>query len=227
MPKLTKGLLLVIDGTDGSGKKTQTDLLYNYLKNEGYAVHKMSFPSHNEPSGFLVDQYLNGVYGKNANDVNPQAASILYAVNRYDKSQTFIKPALANNEIVIADRFVAANMGHQGGKFDSREKMVEYFQWLYELEHKILGTPIPDMNIILHVSPEINTKLIANRGNVQDIHEKDPEHLKRAELAYLTMAELFPNDITLIECVENGQIMPREKIHELIKQKVRQLLVTN
>lgn len=224
LKNMTKGLFIVIDGTDGSGKKTQTDLLYNWLLEIGQPVEKISFPSHNEPSGYFTDQYLDGVYGEKPDDVNPKVASIFYALDRFHKSETIIKKKLAENKIVIADRYVTANMGHQGSKFKNEDELKKYFTWLYELEYDILKIPKPDLNIILHVSPEINSKLITTRGNLQDIHEKDPGHLKRAELAYLTMVKLFPDDMTLIECVENEQIMSREKIHELIKEKVKTIL---
>jgi len=221
---MTKGIFIVIDGTDGSGKKTQSDLLCDWLTQTGHEVLEISFPSHGEGAGFFVDQYLAGAYGKNPNDIDPQIASLFYALDRYHKSQIIINKALALGKIVIADRYVTANMGHQGSKFSNLDELQKYFTWLYELEYDILKIPKPDLNIILHVSSEINTQLITNRGNVQDIHEKDPLHLKRAELAYLTMVKLFPEDMTLIECVKDEKIMSREEIHEIIKKTVNKLL---
>ncbi|MCX6792870.1 MAG: deoxynucleoside kinase [Candidatus Falkowbacteria bacterium] len=220
---MSKGFLIVIDGTDGSGKKTQTELLYNWLKENNHPVEKISFPSYGTPSAYFVERYLNGDYGQKANEVNPRLSSIFYALDRFDKSQA-IKEMLAEGKIVVTDRYVTANMGHQGSKFTDQAALREYFTWLYDFEYEICQIPKPDLNILLHVSSEINTKLITNRGNVQDIHEKDPEHLKKAELTYLEIAKLFSEDMTMIECVKDDQIMSREEIHEIIKAKVSTLI---
>ncbi len=223
MSTLTTGKFIVIDGTDGSGKKTQTDLLYDYLKNNGYQVEKISFPSYGTPSAYFVESYLGGKYGSTANETGAKLTSLFYALDRYDK-KFIIKQMLSEGKVVIADRYVTANMGHQGSKTDNQAEMEEYFHWLYDLEYNICQIPKPDINVLLHVSSDINAQLITDRGNTKDLHEKDPEHLKRAEMAYLTMAKLFPKEMTLIECVKDNQIMSREEIHELIKAKVMPLL---
>jgi len=223
MRTLKKGLFFVIDGTDGSGKKTQTDLLYNYLKNEDYPVEKISFPNYGSPAAYFVESYLHGKYGATANATDAKLTSLFYALDRFDKKAD-IEHMLASGKIVIADRYVTANMGHQGSKTSDLETLKNYFTWLYDLEYNICKIPKPDLNILLHVSSEINSKLITDRGNEKDLHEKDPEHLKRAENAYLTMAKLFPEDMTLIECVKDEQIMSREEIHEIIKKIVNKLL---
>jgi dTMP kinase len=223
MSTLTTGKFIVIDGTDGSGKKTQTDLLYSYLKNQNYQVEKISFPSYGTPSAYFVESYLHGKYGDTANATDAKLTSLFYALDRFDKKAD-INQMLTQGKIVLADRYVTANMGHQGSKTSNPEELKAYFSWLYDLEYNICKIPKPDINILLHVSSEINAQLITDRGKAKDLHEKDPEHLKRAELAYLKMAEMFPEDMTLIECVKDGQIMSREEIHEIIKQKVKDLI---
>jgi dTMP kinase len=105
------GRLIVIDGTDGSGKKTQIALLEKHLKEQGYEVEKIDFPQYGHKSAGLVEEYLNGDYGQ-ANEVTPYQGSLFYALDRYAASFT-MKKWLAEGKVVLCDRYVSANMGHQ------------------------------------------------------------------------------------------------------------------
>lgn len=216
------GTLFVIDGTDGSGKKTQTELLAQRLEKEGYTVLSISFPTYGQPSGALVESYLRGDFGDQAQDINPYVASTFYAADRFAQSPK-IKQALSKSTVVVTDRYVTANMAHQGGKFTNRQERRDYLEWVYDFEFTKARLPKPTLNIILHVPTEVSMALVDHRGNVKDIHEKNPTHLKQAEETYLEIAELFP-DTVLIECCENGSILSREKIHELIWERVSPLL---
>ena len=133
------GKFIVIDGTDGSGKGTQTKILVKRLENLGYDVAMADFPQYGQASAGLVEQYLNGNYGT-AEEVGPYKASIFYACDRYDASFK-IRKWLEEGKIVISNRYVTANMGHQGGKISNRKKRKKYFDWLYELEYKIFNIP--------------------------------------------------------------------------------------
>jgi len=228
MKHLFKGKFIVIDGTDGSGKGTQTDILIQRLADSKYPVFKINFPQYGQPSAGLVENYLNGQYGS-AQAVGPYAASIFYACDRYDASFN-IRQALLENKIVIADRYVTANMGHQGGKIIDDDDRQEFFAWLEHLEYKIFNIPRPDLNIILHVDAAIAQKLIDQKepreyakGQKRDIHEADLEHLRLAEKVYLQLADIMPNT-KLIECVQDGRIMTREIISDLVWQEVQGLI---
>lgn len=214
---MSTGKFIVIDGTDGSGKATQTRLLHERLQAKGFDVVVFDFPQYGKPSAGLVENYLAGIYGT-AEEVGPYRASIFFACDRYDASFA-IKRALEAGKTVLTDRYVIANMGHQGGKILDRYDRKEYFTWLENLEFVQFGIPKPDLNIILHVAPEIGQKLMAVRGNKQDIHETDLNHLKNAERAYLEVAKIMPN-MTLIECVRDNDIMSREVIADLVWQEV-------
>jgi len=218
------GKFIVIDGTDGSGKATQLKLLADKLKEMGYEIETADFPQYGKKSAGLVEEYLNGNYGT-AEEVGPFRASIFYAVDRYDASFK-IREWLQAGKIVIANRYVTANMGHQGGKIMDEQERQKYFNWLYDLEYKIFAIPQPDTNIILHVSAEIGQKLVDQKGQREyvggqkrDIHEADINHLKMAEKVYLQIANIFPN-FELIECVKDGAIMTREEIHEKVLKAV-------
>ena len=210
---MPKGKLIVIDGTDGSGKATQTKLLVDRLNRENHPTAMISFPQYGTKSAGPLEEYLAGKYGS-ANEVGPYRASILYAVDRYDASAR-IGNDLGNGKIVVADRYVLSNMGHQGGKIASEQERRKFYAWEDELEHELFHIPRPDLNIMLHVPAEIGQKLIQARDIKQDLHQQDLEHLKQAEKTYLELAKIFSN-VTLIECVENDKLLPIDLIHEKI-----------
>jgi dTMP kinase len=223
----TSGKFIVIDGTDGSGKTTQLNLLKAKLEEEGYAVAVADFPQYNTKSAGLVEEYLSGKYGQ-ADDVDPYKASIFYAVDRYDASQK-IKQWLNEGKIVLANRYTSASLGHQGCKIDNPLERKVFFNWLYDLEYKIFEIPRPDLTVILQVEPEISFQLAHDRaredwiGKTQDIHENDFEHLKKAEQVYVEIANTLPG-FRLIKCTHNGQILSRESIHFLVWLAANQLV---
>jgi len=228
--KKTTGKLIAIDGTDGSGKTTQTKLLIERLKKEGHDVAMTDFPQYGKKSAGMVENYLNGVYG-GPKDVNPHAASMFYAVDRYDASFE-IKKYLEEGKIVVSNRYTTANIGHQGGKFKNDEQRQEYFRWLFDLEYKLLEIPEPDANIILYVPTETAQKLVDKKGHrdyvgghKRDIHEADLDHLKDACNSYLLAAKTLPN-FELIDCsTPDGQgIQTKENIHELIWKTVSKMI---
>lgn len=223
-----KGRFIVIDGTDGSGKETQSKILVKQLKKQGYKVALVHFPQYGKKSAGAVEEYLNGKYGF-AKKVGPYRASIFYAIDRYDASFK-IRKWLDEGKIVVANRYVSANMGHQGGKIKDSKKRKKYLDWLYDLEYNIFEIPKPDLNIILHVKAEIAQKLVDKKrhrkyigGRKRDIHEADLKHLKDAERVYLEVAKNYPG-FTLVECTKDGQIMSIEDIHQMILEEVKKVL---
>lgn len=218
------GKLIVIDGTDGSGKGTQTEILIKRLQDNGYDVATTDFPQYGKKACGPVEEYLNGKYGS-AQEVGPYRASILYAVDRYDASFV-MKQWLSEGKIIVSNRYVAANMGHQGAKITKSEERKQYLDWLYHLEYTIFNIPKPDLNLILHVPSDIAYDLIAKKddreylnGKKRDIHEADISHLRQAEQVYLEIAEQF-SDFTKIKCAEDGNIMTRDEISDLIWEQV-------
>ncbi|MDP1709365.1 MAG: thymidylate kinase [Candidatus Komeilibacteria bacterium] len=225
---MSRGKLIVIDGTDGSGKATQTDLLLERLKKEGYACSKIDFPQYGAKSAGLIENYLNGKYGS-PDELNPYIASFFYSLDRYDASFSF-KNLLDNGEIIISNRYTSSNMGHQGSKFSTPESRRLYFEWLDIYEHKVFKIPRPDLTIILHVPPEYAQNLLEKKaareyinGEKRDLLESDLGHQHRAEQTYLEMCQLFPN-YELVECVRDGEIMSVEAIHELVWERVSGLV---
>lgn len=220
-----KGLFITIEGTDGSGKGTQAKKIVERLTTEGYSVKEVSFPRYGQRSAAPVEDYLNGLYGT-VDEVGARAASIFFAVDRFAASKE-IRQWLADGNIVIANRYVNSNMGHQGGKMTDPEERKKYFAWNYDLEYNIFGIPKPDMNIILHVPADIAQQLVDKKearqyldGKKRDIHEDDLNHLRNAEQAYRDLAEQF-NDFDLIACAPEGNLMSIDEVHELLWQRVQ------
>ena len=214
------GIFIVIDGTDGSGKATQTRLLVERLGQGKIPFATISFPQYQNLSSGPTREYLSGKYGRNPNDVSPYQGSILYAVDRFDASFQ-IRSWLEENRVVVADRYVSSNMGHQGSKISDPEERRKFFEWNDHLEYGIFNLPKPDLNIILHVPADISLTLAkgssASKGGVVgDIHEHNEKHLRAAEKSYLEIVETFPG-FNLIECAdEQGILASTETIHKKI-----------
>lgn len=218
-----KEKFIVFEGIDGTGKSTQAQLLLRRLKKEGYKVASIHFPQYQKKSAGLIQEYLAGRYGK----IGPYQASVLYAADRYDASFR-IREWLKKGYVVIADRYIGSNIGHQGGKIKNAKSRAEYFKWLYNFEYNILGIPKPTVSFILKVLPAIaqslRKKVILKKKKDMDIHEKDIVHLKNAEKAYLVAANMFPKYFLTINCMSSGKLLSRDVIHKKIWSELKRFL---
>lgn len=224
-----KGKMIVIDGTDGTGKHTQTMLLKENLEKLGYSVETIDFPRYGEKSAGPIEEYLNGKYGS-VTEVTAKQASILYAVDRYAASFQ-IRKWLEEGKIVLCDRYVSANMGHQASKIDDIKERDRFLDWLYDLEFNIFNIPKPDINILLYLDTEIARKLAQENANKKftndvkknDIHEKDKEHMKKALASFLYVSEKY--GWIKIDCSDKkGWIRTREDISREISEKIKSLI---
>lgn len=218
--------LIVIEGTDGSGKGTQTNLLIKRLKKEGYKVQLGDFPRYDEPSSYFVQQYLNGAYGS-AKEVSAKKASLFYAMDRFAASFG-MKEFLADGGIIICNRYVSANKGHQLGKIKGEKEREDFLAWLNNLEYDTLGIPKEDKTFLLFVPPCLNQELVDKKDArsytdlKRDIHEADKQHLIDAADAFRWVAEKESWEI--IACVEDKQMRSIEDIHEALYKKVLPLI---
>ena len=214
------GKLFVIDGTDGSGKQTQFDLLKKRLDEEKIDYRTVSFPNYESPSSSLVKMYLSGEFGENAKDVSPYIASTFYASDRYATFQKEYKEYYKNGGIILADRYTTANMVHQAGKIDDEKEREKFLNWLFDLEFNLYGLPVPNKVFFLNMPPEKVKELIKNRenkfthNNKKDIHERDEKHLQDAYNAACSLVEKY--NWNEIKCVRNNEIRTREDIHNEI-----------
>lgn len=194
--KKKTGKFIVLDGTDGSGKATQTELLKKRIQEAGLQVELADFPRYGEASAKMVEEYLNGTYGT-AEEVGPYRASILYACDRYAASFQ-IREWLNAGKIVISNRYTSSNMGHQAGKIENLKERDIYLEWLKNLEFEIFRIPQPDLTILLYLDPKIGQSWVDKkaersyiRGKKRDIHEEDLNHLTKAADAYLYVAKKY------------------------------------
>ena len=229
MTKKTKGKFIVIEGTDGSGKTAQFKKLLPRLKRAGFPVATFDFPQYGKPSCYFVERYLNGEYG-GWKEVGPYKASLFYAIDRFDIGRK-IRAAISKGNVVISNRYVPSNMGHQGAKIADPRERKKFFKWLYDLEYRILGIPKPDLIVVLHMPARTAQKLVDQKGSREyvkgvkrDLHEADITHLLQAERTYLEMARMFPRDFKLVECVERGRLLSILEVHEKIWRIVEKRL---
>jgi len=226
--KKQKGKLIVIDGTDGSGKATQVALLTKHLKKNGYTVKIVDFPEYYKNFfGAFIGHCLSEQYYKFIH-VHPKIASVLYAADRWQSSEE-MRNWLKKGYIVIANRYVSANQIHQGGKIANTAKRNKFIKWLNEMEYEVFGIPRPDVTFYLSLPINIVLKLLKKRESSKmkrkylrkkkDVHESDTEFMKNSIKSALWLAKTQKN-WTKINCMEKGKILPREKIHEIIYEKV-------
>nr|AIA13913.1 Thymidylate kinase [uncultured bacterium] len=223
-----RGSFIVLEGTDGSGKGTQLELLVKRLTQAGHDVAVFDFPQYDQPSSYFVKRYLNGDYGGTA-DVGPYTGALFYALDRYDVADK-IRQARDDGKVVLANRYTASSMAHQGAKFDNAEQRRGYFIWLDNLEFETLKIPRPDLNIVLRVPAETAQQLVDQKGRrsytdkKRDLHEADLDHMRLAVSVYDDLCQLFPKDFTRIDCVRSGELLDVETINKLVSEKVAPLL---
>jgi len=221
------GKLLIIEGTDCSGKGTQSEILYKRLQDNNYKVVKMSFPMYDTPAGRIVggpylgkEHICKGWFKEGANNVPAKVASLYYAADRLYNIDK-INKYLEEDYIVILDRYVTSNMGHQAGKIRDKEERLAMFKWLEKLEYDLLELPKPDIKLFLHMPYEFSKKLQKNRDEL-DEHELSEDNLINAENAYLEMVDIY--DFINIECVKDNDFRSIDDISEEIYNNIINLL---
>lgn len=224
-----KGKIIVIEGTDCSGKETQTSLLVQRLKKEGFKVERFSFPMYNSPTGkiiggpFLGNEYIEKTYFKeSASKVDPKVAALYFAADR-KYNINMINNLLDEGINVILDRYVESNMGCQAGKILDKEERLKLYKWLEDLEYGLLELPRPDLTIFLWMPYDKVLELKSLRSGKSDKQENESIFIKNSENAYLELANM--HDYKKIVCVEdNNKLRTIENIHEEIYKIVKEKL---
>ena len=219
------GTLIVIEGTDCSGKETQSNLLYERLEDPKF---KTSFPMYDTPTGKIIagpylgkEGYEESYFEEGAANVDPEVAMLYYAADRaYNIDK--VEERLKNNETVILDRYVESNMAHQGGKITDPEKRKKVYDQIEKLEYHALCMPRPDLTIFLYMPYEYACILKQHRNERPDGHESSKEHLMNAEKAYLELAERY--DYKIVNCVKDGLIRSKEEIADEVYEIVNEFV---
>jgi len=212
-----KGTLIVFEGTDGSGKATQTERLFRRLLAEGRTVRRLTFPRYDQDSSMLVRLYLGGAFGSRPGDVNAYAASTFYAVDRYASYKQDWGAYYEQGGLLVTDRYTTSNAVHQAGKLPPGERDA-YLDWLFHFEYTLLGLPEPDLVLYLDLPWELSARLLRERaertGAKADIHEADPDYLRRCrENAHEVVRR---SGWRTVDCQRDGVLRSVEDIHEEI-----------
>ena len=229
---MKKGKLIVIDGTDGSGKATQVALLVKHLKREGYKIKVVDFPEYYKNFfGKFIGHCLSEQY-YNFLNVHPKIVSVLFAADRWESSEE-MRNWLKEGYIVIANRYVSANQIHQGGKTKDVKRRNDFLKWLDQMEYEVFKIPRPDLTLYLSLPIDITLKLLKDRDSSKmkreylkkkkDVHEADVNFLINSRQSALKLVKEVPNFIK-IECSEKGKILFREQIHEMVYESVKTFL---
>ena len=215
------GKLIVLEGTDGSGKSTQFALMAQRLADEKVEFRRLVFPRYSCESSALIRMYLGGEFGSKPSDVNAYAASAFYAVDRYASYKQDWGQWYEDGGLILSDRYTTSNAVHQASK-ETGESRDAFLKWLYEFEYDKLGLPRPDLTIYLDVPTDFTEKLMRHReqdtGTKADIHEQDTEYLATCRRTGRTAAEFY--GWTVIDCVKDGQMRSIEDIHQEIYSHV-------
>lgn len=211
-----RGKLIVIEGTDCSGKETQTKLLIKKLREKNIEVDNFSFPNYNSPTGKIIggpylgkDYICDSYFEEGPAHVLPKVASLYYAADRlYNIDE--INSLLEEGHHVILDRYVYSNMAHQGGKIEDKKEREEMYDFLHTLEFDLLGLPEADILLFLHMPTDVAQKLKEGREEKPDGHERDINHLRNAEKAYIEIAKKY--NMKTIECALEGKPRSIESI---------------
>ncbi len=215
-----KGIFVVFDGNDGSGKATQTKLLADYFEAQGTGHLKLDFPAYDKNFfGAFVGECLAGQHGDFVH-MDPKIASTLYSCDRLESTPA-IRAALAEGKIVLADRFASSNQIHQGGKIADESERVGFLKWLEKMEHDVLGVPRPDAIIYLDVPLEISLELLTKKraaknqtlsDGVKDTVEEDRKYLERSHETAQWLASRESN-WHIVKCMEGETLRSPEAIH--------------
>ena len=219
------GKLIVIEGTDGSGKSTQFRMLWEHLQADQVSFQHIVFPRYKEDSSALIRMYLGGQFGDKPSDVNAYAASSFYAVDRYASYKMDWGKWYDDGGLVLSDRYTTSDAVHQASK-EPEEKQAAFLSWLYDFEYEKLGLPRPDLTIYLDVPTDFTEKLLrsreANTNTQADIHEKDMQYLATCRETGRKAAAFY--GWTVIDCVKDGAMRSIEDIHREIYAHVQKCL---
>ncbi len=222
-----KGYFVAIEGGDGSGKGTQAELLRAYVETTLVKpVLKLSFPLYGQNSAYYAGRYLDGEYGA-ADEVPADLASLAYALDRFAAKTDIEQHLLLPDSLVIANRYVASNLAHQGTKYADKDARLAFYDRMMDTEYNIFGIPQPDINIVLVMPTDMaqgnvdkkDTRSYTNKK--RDIHEADATHLDRAKANYEELCALYPEKFTAVQCIDEAGKM---RVIDDIQAEIRRIL---
>ncbi|MFW5915667.1 MAG: dTMP kinase [Planctomycetota bacterium] len=226
----TEGTLIVLCGIDGSGKTAQTEMLCRRLEESERNVQYLEFPRYSEGFfGDLIARYLRGEFAPQAGEIDPYLASLPFACDRWE-ARPQLERWLEDGATVICNRYVSANLAHQGGKLKSPAERKRFRRWVEKMEYEVFEIPRPDLHVWLDVPAGVALRLIRGKGEREylaggeDIHEKDIEHLRTTRGMYKLLA-LNSSTWCTINCAPDGPMLSRTEIADRVWDAVETVLI--
>lgn len=225
------GLFVAIEGGDGSGKRTHAGLLKDFLESTGKDVFEISFPRYGKASARYAGRYLDGQYGQ-IGDIHPDLSSMIYAIDRFAATEEIEAALNKPNSVVIADRYIASNLAHQGAnpRLQSDDDRHKFYNEIKELEFTLLGITRPNLNIVLVMPTNIAQENVDKKGQdanrtytdkKRDILEADANHLERAKANFEELCQLYPEEFVEVKCTNpDGNLRSIDDIQAEIRQHV-------
>ena len=205
------GKLIAVEGIDGSGKRTQVELLTLTLKARGHSVYSTTFPQYESWFGKMVGKFLNGDLGP-LESVDPHFSAMLYAGDRFE-AKFRLEAALDSGQILLVDRYIASNLAHQTARVPPAQRS-EFLQWIEHLEYQIYGLPRENLILYLRVPPREAQRLVALKSArsytsaQRDLQEASLRHLEDAAEMYDSLSRSVP--WATIQCFDATQSAIRE-----------------
>lgn len=217
------GYIIVITGTDGCGKQTQAERLFDRLKTDGYDIRKQSFPNYDSPSSAPIKMYLGGEFGESDMSLDAYQASSLFSIDRLCTYNKDLKAFYENGGIILFDRYVESNMLHQAGKISDQADKDRFLEWLDNFEFDVLKLPRANKIIFLDVPVDVSLAMARARSGLKnqsekDIHENNAEHMYKAYASGKYVCDKYNWDV--IDCVKDGKMRTIEDISDEIYKKV-------
>ena len=220
-----KGKLIVFEGTDGSGKATQSRLLCEHLRRENIPYKNITFPRYGKPSAAMVQEYLDGKLGRHPGDVNAYAASLMFSMDRYASYKQDWGSYYEQGGLLIADRYTTSNAVHQTSKLPP-EQQRPFVDWLFDFEYQKLGLPAPDRVLYLDLPTELSEQMMRRREEAThthaDIHEQDEAYLRSCRESAARVVDWC--GWQRIRCDRDGRIRSIQDIHQEVLERVADLL---
>jgi len=218
-------VLVAIEGIDGSGKGTQTQMLCEKLEERGLRTGRLQFPRYSETVfGGAIADFLNGKFGS-LDQVHPQLAAVLYACDRFE-SLSALQALREANDVVVLDRFVGSNLAHQAAKLDGEERR-KMTDWILKVEHEVFGLPKPSLTILIDMPSEWSRELVGRKeprtytDRTADLQESDLPYLERVRRCYQDLAAANESDWSVVAGVgPDGSLASIEAVHQKIMQLV-------
>lgn len=226
----TEGKLIVVCGIDGSGKTVQSRILCRRLRDAGHRARYVEFPRYEEGFfGELIARYLRGEFATRAGEVSPYLASVPFACDRWE-ARPMLEEWLEEGATVVCNRYVSANLAHQGCKIECTQEREEFRRWVERMEYEVFGVPRPDLHVWLDVPPETAVGLITGKGEREyleggeDIHEGDLDYLRATRRMYEHLAEVGEEDWWEVACSPEGELLSEDEVTRLVWEGVSRIL---